>query len=80
MFDATYAVRAVQGGWAIEQPAGDPLMFFSGGRAEAKARELAQVTARVRGVSVQVLIHDRSGALIGSQRYHAPDPGLARCS
>lgn len=30
MADAVYSVIPVQGGWAVEQPSGDYLMFLSG--------------------------------------------------
>jgi len=70
---ATYSVFPVQAGWAIEQPDAAPLMFFSGGRAEAKAHELAQLASRVAGIPAQVLIHDRNGSLVGGKDY---DPSL----
>lgn len=68
----TITVKPVPGGWAVDQVPGDhPLMFLTGGRAEQKARELAQRAQR-SGQSAQVSIHDRGGRLVGHIRYEAP--------
>jgi hypothetical protein len=64
----TFSVVPIDGGWAVEQALGDPLMFLSGGRAEAKAKQLAEFTRRM-GESARVLIHDRNGALVGQRSY-----------
>lgn len=65
----TITVKPVPGGWAVDQAFGEaPLMFLAGGRAEQKARELAQRISR-RGEAVEVAVHDRGGRLIGQIRY-----------
>lgn len=64
----TYSVVPVPGGWAVEQPSGLPLMFLSGGRAEAKAKELAQQAA-ARGGCAEVLVFDRDNSLLARRRY-----------
>jgi hypothetical protein len=46
-------------------------MFLTGGRAEQKARELAQRAQRC-GQAAQVSIHDRGGRLVGHIRYEVP--------
>lgn len=68
MDEALYSVIPVQGGWAVEQPTGDYLMFLSGGRAEAKAYELATLKCRT-GVTARVLIHDRDRRVVGQRAY-----------
>jgi hypothetical protein len=70
MTTKTFSVVPIGGGWAVEQASGDPLMFPSGGRAEAKAKQLAELTRRMGG-SARVLIHDRNGALVGQKAYGA---------
>jgi hypothetical protein len=69
---AAYRVIPVPGGWAIEQPCGEHLMFRSGGHAEAKAHELARQAHR-RGEAAEVIIHDRNGIPIGRRSYGLPD-------
>ncbi|MBB3892925.1 hypothetical protein GGQ61_003663 [Phenylobacterium haematophilum] len=64
----TYSVVPVPGGWAVEQPAGLPLMFLSGGRAEAKAKQLAQQAAAQAGCA-EVLVFDRDKRLLARRRY-----------
>lgn len=64
----TYSVVPVPGGWAVEQPSGLPLMFLSGGRAEAKAKELAH-QAVARGGHAEVLVFDRDNSLLARRRY-----------
>lgn len=64
----TYSVVPVPGGWAVEQPSGLPLMFLSGGRAEAKAKQLAEQAAS-RGDCAEVLVFDRHHSLLASRRY-----------
>ncbi len=64
-------VRPVVGGWSVESAIlSAPLMFLSGGRAEAMARKLAARLAEL-GHEVRVFIHDRSQALVGELRYPA---------
>lgn len=64
----THSVVSVPGGWAVEQPSGLPLMFLPGGRAEAKAKQVAQQTA-ARGGCAEVLIFDRDNSLPARRRY-----------
>ena len=52
----------------VEQPSGLPLMFLSGGRAEAKGKQLAE-HAVARGWSAEVLVFDRDNSLLGRGRY-----------
>ena len=73
MADAVYSVIPVQGGWAVEQPSGDYLMFLSGGLAEAKAHELAGLDSRA-GIKARVLIHDRDRTLLGQREDPARQP------
>ncbi|WP_066686089.1 hypothetical protein [Caulobacter sp. CCH9-E1] len=61
----TYSVVPAPGGWAVEQPFRLPLMFLSGGRAEAKAKELAAS----RGQCAEVLVFDRDHRLLARRRY-----------
>ncbi|MFZ5511605.1 MAG: hypothetical protein ACOZCP_16295 [Pseudomonadota bacterium] len=63
-----YSVVPAPGGWAVEQPGGLPLMFLSGGRAEAKAKQLAQQAA-ARGGCAEVLVFDRDNSLPVRRRY-----------
>ncbi|WP_397399911.1 hypothetical protein [Phenylobacterium sp.] len=57
-------------GWAVSCAGIEPLIFRSGGRAEAQARQLAQVLARL-GREVHVRILDRGRNLIGTLRFPA---------
>ncbi len=62
-------VRPVAGGWRLDCPASDhPLMFASGGRAEAKAHQLARCLARL-GREVDVVVHDRAERVVGLTHY-----------
>lgn len=63
-----YSVVPVPGGWSVEQPSGLTLMFLSGGRAEAKAKELAHQAA-ARGGCAEVLVFDRDNSLLARRRY-----------
>lgn len=64
-------VKPVQGGWAVEASlSAYPLVFLSGGQAERKARQLAEVVA-AQGLDAEVLIHDRQSAPVGSYVYRA---------
>ncbi|HEY9219024.1 MAG TPA: hypothetical protein VIO94_13310 [Phenylobacterium sp.] len=67
----TITVKPVQGGWAVEAGlSAYPLVFLSGGQAERKARQLAEVVA-AHGHDAEVLIHDRQSAPIGAFLYRA---------
>ena len=66
-------VRAVDCGWLIDGPTlGQPLAFFSGRQAEAKAHELGRVMAAA-GHDVRVEVRDRMQKVVGATRY---SPGL----
>ena len=63
-------VSPLANGWAVLCAGIEPLVFRSGGRAEAQARRLAACLAQLgRGVQVRVL--DRSRNLVGAQLYPA---------
>ena len=67
----TITVKPVSGGWVVDgTPGGMPLMFLGGGRAEQKARELAELSART-GEAAEVTLHDRAGRMIGHFQYGA---------
>jgi len=61
-------VTPVGGGWCMSCTCEEPLMFLSGGHAEAEARRLAQCLARL-GLSCDVEIHDRRDRLVGRMVY-----------
>jgi len=64
-------VAPVEGGWSVRCDGGlQPMMFLSGARAEQQARALARRLSET-GEEAQVLIHDRSYALVGATRYAA---------
>jgi len=63
-------VSPLADGWAVVCAGFEPLVFRSGGRAEAQARRLADVLARM-GRSAQVRILDRARNLVGAQLYPA---------
>lgn len=63
-------VSPLAGGWAVLCAGLEPLVFRSGGRAEAQAKCLAACLARL-GRAVQVRILDRSRNLVGAQLYPA---------
>ena len=68
--DHLITVRAVQGGWRVALDDLTPVMFLSGGRAEHEARRLAGALNGL-GRHAQVLIHDRTDALVAARRYFA---------
>jgi hypothetical protein len=69
MTDHEIKVVPVDGGWSVQcRLVGAPQMFLSGARAEETARRLAQTVARA-GADARVVVHDRSHALVGTQRY-----------
>jgi hypothetical protein len=71
MTDHVISVLPVLGGWSVHTPlTAQPLMFLSGGRAEEKARSLAETCARL-GQDARVMIHDRRSTLIGTFHYAA---------
>ncbi|CAN5485539.1 hypothetical protein BH10PSE5_BH10PSE5_28350 [soil metagenome] len=75
--DHHISVVPVEGGWRVLSPLDDtPLMFLSGAKAEEKAKSLAERLAAT-GHDAQVLIHDRTQALIGTWRYFADDGPIA---
>lgn len=57
-------------GWAVRCAGIEPLVFRSGGRAEAQAKRLAVVLARL-GRAVQVRVLDRARNLVGTQVFPA---------
>ncbi|MBI1198372.1 MAG: hypothetical protein GC203_10965 [Phenylobacterium sp.] len=63
-------VSPVASGWAVVCAGIEPLVFRSGGRAEAQARRLATCLAQL-GRAVQVRILDRASNLVGAQLYPA---------
>lgn len=79
--DQRIVVVPVDGGWSVLSPVSDtPLMFISGAKAEESAKGLARVVTGL-GVDAQVLIHDRSSALVGAIRFFADEasPQDIRC-
>lgn len=68
--DRIIAVVPAAGGWRLETGDVEALMFLSGAKAEARAKALAQAFART-GEDVRVMIHDRSSALVATQRFFA---------
>ena len=63
-------VSPLADGWAVLCAGFEPLVFRSGGRAEAQARRLAASLAEV-GREVQLRILDRARNLVGTQLYPA---------
>lgn len=57
-------------GWAVICSGIEPLVFLSGGRAEAQAKRLAVALAKL-GRAVQVRILDRARNLVGTQVFPA---------
>ncbi len=88
MRSVEFLVSPITGGWMVKGgPDLEPLVFRSGGRAEAKAVAMAQAMTAA-GVDTQVVILDRSGQMVGTKRFWAredgglagpgaPEPGLA---
>lgn len=58
-------------GWTVLCGGIEPLVFRSGGRAEAQARRLAEALGAA-GRESQVRILDRARNLVGTQAYPAP--------
>lgn len=63
-------VSPLADGWAVLCAGIEPTVFRSGGRAEAQAKRLALVLAKL-GRSVQVRILDRAKTLVGTQVFAA---------
>ena len=61
-------VRPTQGGWMLAYGSEPPLVFLSGGRAEAGAHRLGQSLATA-GADATVIVHDRAGQVVGATRY-----------
>jgi hypothetical protein len=68
--DHLIIVEPVDGGWRVGCDEIQPLMFLSGGRAEAQARVIARCLTRL-GDDARVVVHDRDSGLIGAHRYFA---------
>jgi hypothetical protein len=68
MTDVYVNVRPTQGGWMLVFGPNPPLVFLSGGRAEAGAHRLGQSLATV-GSDAMVRVHDRTGQVVGETRY-----------
>ena len=63
-------VSPLADGWTVLCAGIEPLVFRSGGRAEAQAKRLAACLAKL-GRAVQVRILDRALNLVGTQLYPA---------
>lgn len=62
-------VRPAGDGWLVDAAgAVEPLVFASGGRAEAQAHALARTLAR-SGQAARVLVHDRAHRVVGTTVY-----------
>jgi hypothetical protein len=72
MIEATISVIPVQGGWAVEPDGVETALFLGGARAEAYALRLGQASWRT-GMPALVLVHNRNGELVGSQRFGPKD-------
>jgi hypothetical protein len=73
MTDVHVSVRPTQGGWMLVFERHPPLVFLSGGKAEAGAHRLGQSLATV-GSDALVRVHDRSGEVVGETRYFGDEP------
>jgi xanthine/CO dehydrogenase XdhC/CoxF family maturation factor len=74
MEDIRLHVRPAGDGWLVDAAGAiEPLVFRSGGRAEAQAHALARTLA-TSGQSARVLVHDRAQQIVGSTSY-APREG-----
>lgn len=63
-------VQPLAEGWAVICSGLEPLVFRSGGRAEAAARRLALALAKM-GRAIELRILDRARNLVGTQIYPA---------
>lgn len=63
-------VSPLAGGWAVLCAGMEPLVFRSGGRAEAHARRLAASLAKL-GAAAQVRVLDRRRSLVGTRLFPA---------
>ena len=64
------SVTPLASGWAVMCAGLEPLIFRSGGRAEAQARRLALALAKL-GRGIEVRVFDRARNLVGTQVYPA---------
>ena len=71
------SVLPVEGGWLVQADDGEPVLFFSGGRAEAYARRLAQAWGAT-GACASVVVHDRGGERVGAWRVGPATDGACR--
>lgn len=62
------SVAATNAGWLVQSDACEPVMFLSGGRAEAHARGLAAALARA-GLAANLTVHDGKGREIARRAY-----------
>jgi hypothetical protein len=72
MTDLHVSVSPTQGGWMLVYGPHPPLVFLSGGRAEAGAHRLGQSLAS-SGSDAMVRVHDRAGQVVGETRYRRDD-------
>jgi hypothetical protein len=71
------SVKPVGDGWCVQSEGFEGgMMFFSGAKAEAAARRLAETIAK-SGRSSEIRIFLRDGALAGQVRVRAPGLALA---
>lgn len=63
-------VQPLAEGWSVVCSGLEPLVFRSGGRAEAAARRLALALTRL-GRAIEVRVLDRARNLVGTQVYPA---------
>lgn len=69
MQDTMVRVSPSGAGWVVDSDVSlQPLLFLSGGKAEAQAHALARSMASA-GASVSVAVHDRDHRLIGGRSY-----------
>lgn len=68
--DVVLRVRPAASGWLVEASDLEPLMFFSGAKAEAQAHALARCMAST-GNDAEVVVHDRTEKIVGAARYFA---------
>jgi hypothetical protein len=71
MSEQLIEVMPVEGGWCVEVLGRlEPILFFSGARAETAARRYALCLAEL-GRDALVRIHDRQHVIVGDLRYFA---------
>ncbi len=63
------SVLPIQVGWVVQQePGGEPLVFLSGGRAEAAARRIAEASSAT-GAPAELRIQTRDGHPVHTVSY-----------